>query len=75
MISEEQRKIVRGLKDPGSIDSSKNILVINDKKAVVGSLEPIDSRLCLDQEIISSLTRWRRKFMPNFFSLFTPTND
>jgi RimJ/RimL family protein N-acetyltransferase len=75
MLSEEQRKIIRGLKDYGSIGPGKNIPVIDEKKAVVGSLEPIDSGLCLDQKIISSLTRWRQKFARNFFSQFTPTDE
>jgi len=66
---------LKSLKDRGSIDPGKSIPVINDKKALIGWLESIDSRLCLDQEIISSLTLWRKKFSNCFFSQFEPTNE
>ncbi len=75
MVSEEQRKIIRALKDMGFPDGGGNIPVINDKKAIIGSLCPINNRSCLDQEVISALTRWRKRFAGNFFSQFVPSDE
>lgn len=74
MIYDHQRKLIRLLKGIEEGSSAKEIPIIDDKKVIIGFLKPIDIRLSNDEDIISSLTRWRQKYMRYFLTQFEATN-
>lgn len=74
-----QRRIVRALKglEPEglSLISNPSIPIIDGEGSRIGSLQPLDRRLADDEEIIASLTRWRRRAGRFFFTRFEPSDE
>ena len=75
MTVEFQKRIIRGLKKIEEGYSLADIPVIDESKAVVGYLKPIDKKLIRDKTVISCLTRWRQMAMPYFFTQFKATDE
>jgi hypothetical protein len=78
-INEYQRKVIRILKGLETNDLGTDFLteipVINDENARIGLLKPLDRRLVNDDEIVNSLTAWRRRFKRFFFTQFEATDE
>ena len=78
-MDEHQRNIIRTLKGLETTDVrpgfDTEIPVVNDKDVEVGFLKPLDRHLANNEEIVNSLTNWRRRFNRFFFTQFEATSE
>lgn len=77
--NKHQRKIIRTMKGletnhAGTV-IDKEIPVIGDKNLLVGLLKPLDYHLANNEEVVDSLSAWRRRFKRFFFSQFDVTSE
>jgi RimJ/RimL family protein N-acetyltransferase len=71
MTKDSSISIIRQLKkiDVGDLNSY-SIPVYKDDSSLIGWLQPINTTLARDEQIIASLTCWRQKFMKYFLTQF-----